>query len=224
MSDFRSDCLRPLILAGGRGRRMGGKDKGLVTFRGQPLVIQVCERLGYPPEAVLLSANRHQTDYRDLGFRVVEDRVVEGQGDFPGPLAGIQSGFHQADRDWLLVAPCDTPCLPPDLAPRLWQAANQARADIAVAHDGRRLHPPVALLQASLKSSLDAYLKEGLRRIDQWYARHSWVTVDFSDQAEAFVNLNTEEERWALENHLGDHDPVPPVNDNENKNGGGAPP
>ncbi|HSH56961.1 MAG TPA: molybdenum cofactor guanylyltransferase MobA [Halomonas sp.] len=185
--------LTGLILAGGQGRRMGGVDKGLVPFAGRPLVAHVCDRLVGQVAELLVNANRSLADYDDFADRVIED----AEDGYQGPLMGIYSGLRAARTPWLLVVPCDTPRLPADLVDRL--VAGIGEADIAVAGDGQRLHPVVALIRTSLADDLAAALAAGERKIDRWYARHDWVQVDFAEGADAFANLNTQEEKRRLE-------------------------
>lgn len=185
-----------LILAGGRGRRMAGRDKGLERFVGRALVNHVQARLDGRVVEVLISANRHLESYRRLAGRVVSD-VEKG---FQGPLMGIYSGLCAATTPWVLVVPCDTPFLPGDLIERM--AAGMGSHRIAVAHDGERLHPVVALLERSLAGDLHDALQAGERKVGRWYDRHAWTPVDFSDCPEAFINLNSEEDKRRQEARL----------------------
>ncbi|WP_104203567.1 molybdenum cofactor guanylyltransferase MobA [Billgrantia saliphila] len=185
-----------LILAGGQGRRMGGRDKGLESFAGQPLVSHVQARLVGRVAEIVISANRNLEVYRSFADRVVSDP----ESGFQGPLMGIYGGMRAATTPWLLVVPCDTPALPNDLLSRL--AAGVDEHDIAVAHDGERLHPVVALLRTTLADDLLTVLATGERKVGRWYARHAWVAVDFGDSREAFTNLNTEDDKRRLEARL----------------------
>ena len=193
--------LTGMVLAGGEGRRMGGRDKGLEPFAGLPLVGHVVKRLEGQVAELLINANRNADAYRFFADRVIADVVMDGaEGGFKGPLMGIYSGLQAAKTPWLLVVPCDSPALPDDLVARMVQGIGQH--DIAVAFDGERLHPVVALLRTSLADDLAATLAEGERKIDRWYARHAWCKVDMSDGPDAFANLNTEEEKLHLEKIL----------------------
>ncbi|MDR5906110.1 molybdenum cofactor guanylyltransferase MobA [Franzmannia qiaohouensis] len=196
--------LSGVILAGGQGRRMGGCDKGLSTFLGRPLVVHVRERLAPYVEEVVINANRHLEEYQALGCRVVSDR----EAGYQGPLMGIWSGLLAARQAWVVVVPCDTPALPMDLVPRLWQGIGEH--DIAVAHDGERAHPVVALMRRELADDLATALAAGERKIDRWYTRHAECYVDFSDCPDAFANLNNPEQRQALEQRLGNGMPTEP--------------
>ncbi|MGM0915679.1 MAG: molybdenum cofactor guanylyltransferase MobA [Pseudomonadota bacterium] len=188
--------LTGMILAGGQGRRMGGVDKGLVPFAGRPLVAHVRERLAGQVAELLVNANRSLDAYAEFADRVIED-AEEG---YQGPLMGIYSGLRAARTPWLLVVPCDTPALPDDLVVRL--VAGIGEADIAVAGDGQRLHPVVALMRTALADDLASALAGGERKIDRWYARHAWVQVDFAEGPGAFANLNTQDEKHRLEQAL----------------------
>ncbi|WP_404464250.1 molybdenum cofactor guanylyltransferase [Vreelandella aquamarina] len=189
--------LTGMILAGGEGRRMGGRDKGLEPFAGLPLVAHTVKRFDGQVQELMINANRNSDAYALFADRVIED----AEGGFKGPLMGIYSGLRAAQTPWLLVAPCDSPALPLDLVARMVAGITQAGVehDIAVAFDGERLHPVVALLRTSLADDLATTLAEGERKIDRWYARHAWCRVNMSDCPAAFANLNTEEEKARLE-------------------------
>ncbi len=191
----RQPQMTAVILAGGMGRRMGGKDKGLVELQGRPLVAHVIEAVAPQVSHLLINANRNQPVYARFGPPVLSDEL-EG---FQGPLAGILTAMKKAPTPLLLVVPCDAPRPPADLGARLQRAMADADAEIAVAHDGDRLQPVHALIATALADDLESYLGSGKRKIDHWYARHRMVVVDFSDQPEAFVNINTPDERNALE-------------------------
>lgn len=212
VDEIRLDDITVLILAGGQGRRMGGVDKGWTNFAERPLIAHVLSRVQGQAGSILINANRSLDAYRELGARVVEDR----EGGFQGPLMGIWSGLSVASTPWVVVVPCDTPALPMDLVARLRDGLRSSIArgdgDIAVAHDGERAHPVVALIRRALVDDLGDALAGGERKIDRWYARHAWCHVDFSDQPEAFANLNSPEDKATLAAHFeanGRHDPRP---------------
>lgn len=195
-SPASSPCLRQqvtgLILAGGRGQRLGGQDKGLVSLNGQPLVSHAISVLRGQVSEVVISANRNLADYASLHSTVVSD----AQPGFPGPLAGLLAGLEAATTPWLIVIPCDAPLLPRSLLPRL--AAAIGEADVAVVHDGEHLHPVTALMRTGLAADLADYLASGGHKVRDWYQRQHCVTVDFSDCPEAFANLNTESDRYRI--------------------------
>lgn len=179
-----------LVLAGGRGLRMGGVDKGLQPWAGGTLAANALARLAPQVGPLAVSANRHADAYAALGVPVWAD-PLEG---FPGPLGGFLAGLRRAGTPWLATVPCDTPHFPPDLVARLAAAAALAGAPIAMPstlHDGRWMRQPVfCLLHTRLAASLDAFLAAGGRKIGVWADEHGAVTVPFAD-APAFANANT---------------------------------
>ena len=189
------DNITGVILAGGRARRMGGQDKGLIPFGGRPLVAWIIEALGPQVGRILINANRNTEAYAALGYPVVADCIAG----FQGPLAGIATAMAVAETPWILTLPCDGPYPPPDLAQRLAAALTQADTEIAVARDAERLQPVHALLPVALAPSLHRYLAAGERRIDTWYAQHRLALADFSDCPLGFVNLNNPEDARGLE-------------------------
>ncbi len=197
-----------LILAGGRGSRMGGVDKGLQNFNGIPLALHTLMRLGPQVESVMVNANRNLSAYESFGAAVWPD----ASADFAGPLSGFLVGLERAETPYVLTVPCDTPRLPLDLAQRLAEALVRADADIAMAAapemqaDGStdiRTQPVFCLLKIELSESLVKFTHAGGRKIDAWTAQHTTVVVPFdgpTDDPLAFANVNTLSELQALEN------------------------
>lgn len=183
-----------VVLAGGKARRMGGTDKGLVALNGRPMVTYVLEALAPQTKTIIINANRNLEQYAEYGFAVVPDRIP----DYGGPLVGIASAMEAADTPWIVTAPCDSPLLSAELVARLYRAQQASAADLAVAHDGERMQPVFALLHTALLSSLLAFLARDEHKIDRWYAEHRIAITDFSDLEEMFVNVNTPDERDAL--------------------------
>lgn len=179
-----------LILAGGKGSRMGGVDKGLQAFRGKRLVDHVYERLVPQVGGVIINANQNQDAYRTFGVRVVSDAI----GGFAGPLAGFHAGLSVSKRPFLASAPCDSPFLPEDLVARLYARIDETGAELAVAKTGDQPHPVFSLMRRGVLDHLSDYLKGGGRKIDAWYATLNVVEVPFDDEAEAFSNINTLDE------------------------------
>jgi len=185
---MKRDQLTGVVLAGGKARRLGGVDKGLQPYRGRPLIQHALEILAPLCAEILVNANRNLAAYRRFGHPVIPDPTP----DFQGPLAGILAALQRAHTPALLVVPCDSPHLRRDLLERL--AASLADHDIAIAHDGRRLHPVVMALRTELAGDLSAWLAAGGRKIDRWAQRHRWTAVDGSDAPDQFRNLNTPED------------------------------
>ena len=177
-----------IVLAGGLGRRMGGVDKGLQPLRGKPMVQWVIERFAPQVAEIIINANQNPDEYRKLGHRVVADDI---RG-FAGPLAGLHAGMKAAAHPLVATVPCDSPFLPSDLVERL--NTSLKGHDLAVAKTGEQPHPVFALVKRHCMESLDAFLAQGGRKIDAWYAALKVVEVPFDDEADAFRNINTREE------------------------------
>lgn len=195
--------LTGLLLAGGQGTRMGGRDKGLQPLHGEPLALHVARRLAPQVDTLLISANRNLEAYEALGAPFGARIVSDALPDFPGPLAGILAGLRAAQTDLVLAVPCDAPNLPPDLAAALLQPLDAAGAQIATvttrsASGEVSLHPVFALLRRSLADDLDRYLAAGERKVRAWYARHRHIEVPFADE-HAFYNANSLQELAGLE-------------------------
>ena len=184
-----------VILAGGRATRMGGVDKGLVPVNGRPMIAWVIDTLRPQVAEVLINANRNRDRYGEFATGVIDD----GDSEFRGPLAGMLSGMRAARTPWLAIVPCDSPLITSHLVERLYDAVAASGTRIAAAHDGERLQPVCALLACDLVDDLAGYLDDGERKIDRWYARHGYATVDFSDVAASFANINAPDDRQALE-------------------------
>ena len=210
---LRSDMISAIVLAGGRGSRMGGVDKGLQSFRGQPLALHSLQRLRSTGSVgpIMLNANRNLEQYEAFGAPVWPD----GLADYAGPLAGFLVGLAHCQTPYLLTLPCDTPLFPLDLVPRLCAALQAQDAQIAMAaaperdEGGQirlRKQPVFCLLRVDLLPSLMDFTQAGGRKIDAWAAQQRLALVPFDqpgDDPLAFFNANTLEELQALEGKAG---------------------
>lgn len=196
-----------LVLAGGRGSRMGGLDKGLQPFCGVPLALHALQRLQPQVGTTLLNANRNLVVYAGFGAPVWPDSLA----DYAGPLAGFLTGLAHCNTPWMLTAPCDTPLFPTDLAARLAAAATARGADIAMAaapqtdNSGQvrvRPQPVFCLMRTSLRESLAQFTDRGGRAVRAWASQHACAVVPFDapgDDPRAFCNANTLAELDALQ-------------------------
>ena len=192
-ADIDAREITGVILAGGRGSRMGGADKGLQPYRGVPLAMHALLRLAPQVGEVMINANRNLAAYESMGVAVWPDALA----DYPGPLAGFLAGLEHCTTPYLVTVPCDSPHFPEDLVARLARALVEADAEIAMAatlEDGHpQRHPVFCLMKTTLLESLVAFVHGGERKIDRWTARHRTVEVMF-DEASAFFNANTLQE------------------------------
>lgn len=198
-----SNSITGVVLAGGRGSRMGGVDKGLQNFNGLPLALQALLRLQLQVGHCLVNANRNLAAYESFGAPVWPD----GMADYAGPLAGFLTALEHCETPWLITVPCDSPLFPTDLVARLAAAAEREQAEIAMVaareEDGQlRAQPVFCLLQVGLLESLLRFTQQGGRKIDAWTAQHRQVLVPFDqpgDDPRAFFNANTLAELHRLE-------------------------
>jgi molybdenum cofactor guanylyltransferase len=177
-----------LILAGGRARRMGGQDKGLILLDGKHMVEHCIARLLPQVGQIFISANKNIAQYGNYGFSVLEDTF----GHFEGPLAGLLRAFEYSKDIPVLVVPCDAPFLSPALAIRLLQSYKETKASAVIPHDGNRLQPLFGLYAPDVVSSLTKYLASGQRKVETWITTLPYAVVDFSNEKESFMNINTE--------------------------------
>jgi molybdopterin-guanine dinucleotide biosynthesis protein A len=202
-----SQDIAGLVLAGGRGSRMGGVDKGLQTFRGVPLALHTLLRLEMQVGAVMVNANRILATYESFGVPVWPD----ADSDYAGPLSGFLTGLKRCETPWLVTVPCDTPLFPQDLVRRLADAAEREQAQIAIAaapetsDDGGtrlRAQPVFCLLRVELLESLVRFTQSGGRKIHAWTDQQRCALAAFDalgDEPSAFTNANTLAELQELE-------------------------
>ncbi|MEO7335663.1 MAG: molybdenum cofactor guanylyltransferase MobA, partial [Caldimonas sp.] len=175
------DEITGLILAGGRGSRMGGVDKGLQNHHGTPLALHALLRLAPQVGPMMINANRNLGAYESMGAPVWPDSLP----DYAGPLAGFLAGLERCETPYLVTVPCDSPLFPDDLVERLGRALIEADAEIAYAEtrEGDRVqtHPVFCLMKATLMESLVRFTQGGQRKIDRWTAQHRCAAVLFDD-------------------------------------------
>jgi molybdopterin-guanine dinucleotide biosynthesis protein A len=187
-----------VILAGGKARRMDGEDKGLIILKDRAMIDYIITALRPQVGNIIINANRNQKRYSAYGLPVVADML----GDYFGPLVGMATGMHATDQPYIVTVPCDSPFIPETLVETLYRTLDDKQAEISVAHDGARMQPVFALLRCELLPSLLAYLGGGGRKIDTWYSQHHIALADFSGRPDTFMNLNTPEDKLALENRI----------------------
>lgn len=171
-----------IILAGGEGRRMGGRDKGWLDLNGNPLIHQVILRIKDQVDEIIISANRNIDAYQSLAYPVVQDPTP-----YQGPLGGIATGLEAMKAEYALVVPTDAPLIPQGLVSTL---AKYLPAKLVLCHDGQRLQPLFGLYHCTLKDSIKTFLAKGDRKLGLWCEQHSPKIVTIGD-TRGFTNLNT---------------------------------
>ena len=178
------------ILAGGRASRMGGLDKGLQVFRGQPMAQWVADALSPHVDTLWINTHTNQQEYKNISAYLCAD-LVSGQ---PGPLAGLQSLLHHTRAEYLLTSPCDTPLLGPIYAERMLATLQSLQSTdnppvLAVKACGR-FHCLHLCVPKSCLTSLTNYLSNGQQKVFTWLESLDIVWVDFTDVASNFDNIN----------------------------------
>jgi molybdenum cofactor guanylyltransferase len=203
------NLITGIVLAGGRGSRMGGIDKGLQLYKGTPLAKHAIFLLQPQVGSLLINANRNLDIYESWKSDAVSEVVVDKIADFAGPLAGFLVGLQQCQTPFLMTVPCDTPRFPINLVARLFKALVQNDADIAMVSspdsEGFLRHQPVfCLMKRELVESLKVFTDAGGRKIGAWAAQQKLVRVNFNeayDDPKAFYNANTLEDLEQLSHY-----------------------
>jgi molybdopterin-guanine dinucleotide biosynthesis protein A len=205
MGSIAVSDITGLVLAGGRAQRMGGIDKGLIPFKGLPLIEFALERLKPQVNTILINANRNHSIYSSYGYPVLADE----DDSFSGPLAGFVAGLKACKTPYLMTVPCDSPLFPLDLAKQLaiTLEAEQSKIGYASSKDmaGKVWAQPVfCLMRRDLLDSLTSFLASGERKIDRWFAHENAASTLFADDV-VFANANTPEELAQLESFTHSH-------------------
>ena len=188
--------LSVLILAGGKGTRMRGADKGLIKVHGKYIIEHLISMARKYSPYVFVNANRNISFYKKLECNVIKDVLK----DYQGPLAGIYSGLLQVQTDYLITLPCDGPLISDEYFTKMLELPMTSKIKCAYCND--RLQPVYALIPKKLTGTLKEFLDDGERKIDKWYNQCGMEIVDFSDKQEIFINVNSEEELLQYENEI----------------------
>ncbi|WP_459205711.1 molybdenum cofactor guanylyltransferase MobA [Pseudomonas sp. MLB6B] len=181
-------CCSVLILAGGRGQRMGGRDKGLVPWHGQPLIAHVHDVVRPWTDDLILSCNRNAALYATYADQVVSDE----QADFPGPLAGVLAGLAVARRPWMAVLACDAPRIDRALLDALLARAL-AGGSAAMVRQGGFWQPMFSVLPRTSLGMLREAWDEGERSLHRALARGALLAVECAEGDPRLENFNSPE-------------------------------
>ncbi|NOQ87768.1 MAG: molybdenum cofactor guanylyltransferase [Gammaproteobacteria bacterium] len=182
-TDKKISCI---ILAGGKGKRVGGVDKGLLEYKNKPLIAHIINTIAPQVDDIIISANRNIERYKNYAKKVISDESAE----YLGPLAGIDAALPHCGHDWVLVVACDTPFLPADIIDKF--LLKQTDSNLYIAESGNKLQL-VLLLHKTLHDSIKHSLHEGQLRLMQWVKSQQPETVNFQDST-AFKNFNYNED------------------------------
>lgn len=176
--------LSCIILAGGEGKRTGGRDKGLVLYDNKALIEHVIERVKPQVDDMVISANRNIARYKEYGHKVISDPNKK----YLGPLAGIAAALPLCKHQRVLVVACDMPRLPLDLVVRL--SSNLPARSIAIASVDDH-HQLALLINKNVLTSIQQQLDNNQLKLISWAKTLPCNRVSFDDNADAFINLNS---------------------------------
>ena len=177
---------------------MGMRNKGLLKIHRRAMVEHIIARLKRQLGTIFINANHDIERYQRYGREVISD-TLDG---FQGPLAGMLVASERCRTRWLCAVPCDSPLVAKDLVIRLHQCMTDEAADLALASDGKRLHPVFCLMRADLHDHIRRVLDSGERKIESLFVGIKTATADFSDQPECFLNVNRPEDLSAMKDLL----------------------
>jgi len=124
-----------IILAGGKGKRMGYREKALLAINGKPLISYVIESLEKVVDNIIISV-------RDKAQGKLLDSVLPGytyafdEYENTGPLAGILSGLKVCTDDFCFIAACDMPFINENVIKLLFKSGENHDAAIPHWEDG----------------------------------------------------------------------------------------
>lgn len=182
------DLLTVVILAGGKGSRLGGQDKGLLEWQGRPFIEHVLRNIEPVTQKIIINANQNIEVYRQYGYPVVSDEMP----DFAGPLAGMMAALGSAETSYILTLPCDAPLTSAAIIERFCDAHEEKQQMLYVAGTADGLQPVYAMIHKSLADNLQRYLAAGNRKVRHWMKTNDAIVVEFAQQTSAFININTE--------------------------------
>ena len=192
-TNFTSN-ITGIILAGGKSSRMG-EDKALKKFNNLALIEYTIKKIQPQVNSIIINTNQNQKEYQQFGFPLIADL----NPDRLGPLSGIYSSLKKITTDWAFFSACDTPYLPNDTVACLFHEAQQQHKLIAVVETNKKLQPLVLLVHKNLSDSLEKFLSSGERKTQQWILQQQPAIIDYSNEIDAFVNINTTQDFLAFE-------------------------
>ena len=177
-----------LILAGGRGQRMGGRDKGLIHWQGEPLVAHVHRVLRPLTDDLVISCNRNQQAYRAYADQLVGD----AEADYPGPLAGVIAGLKVARHEWVVLLACDAPLVDRGLIEDLLRLAVTSDSAAMVRQAGY-WQPMFSVLPRRVLPVLEQAWAGGERSLQKALLREKVHGLDCADDDRRLSNFNSPE-------------------------------
>ncbi|OYQ23525.1 molybdenum cofactor guanylyltransferase MobA [Pseudomonas mandelii] len=178
-----------LLLAGGRGQRMGGQDKGLLEWHGEPLIAHLHRKTRELSDDLIISCNRNLEKYAPYADQLVHD----DEGDFPGPLAGIRAGLKAARHPYLLVLPCDVPRIDATLLQSMRETARQHPDKPLMLRHNEHWEPLLCIIPVALSADFETAWHDGERSPGRLMRKLGATALQCPDNDPRLANLNTPE-------------------------------
>jgi molybdopterin-guanine dinucleotide biosynthesis protein A len=192
-----------VILAGGQNRRMNGRCKALLPFKGKTILErQISEMERFCEEIILVTNQPEQfKSYVSAKLQVIVDRIPG-----KGPLSGMHAAFHHAMGEECWVVGCDLPFASEKVAQFLLELRRESGADAVVPVVHGRIHPLHAVYHRRSLAVLSDCLLRGEYRVQHFLRQIHTLEVkerEFLDRGfpSTFVfNVNTPEEYQRAKN------------------------
>jgi len=180
--------LSALILGGGKGTRMGGKNKAKLLYKGEPFITHIERALAFLPEGF------YAGPAGSSAFPSIPEPYPGA-----GPMSGILAGLYASGYDGVAVLPCDMPTVKESLVHYLIERADAPIA-IAKTSDGR-LHPVCGVYLKSCIPTMETLLKSGSRRMMLLFEQMNGQAIDLTGTPfdRMITNINTKEDLLKLE-------------------------
>jgi len=184
--------IEVFVLAGGKSRRMGS-DKGLVNFKGEPMILhilRVLEKLNMPTS--IISGNK---GYMKFGKPVYKDLIPD-----KGPLGGLYTALEFSSSPMLILLACDMPSINSESLNKLIELATSGK--IVVSTDGKNISPLFACYPKSLKTAVENAISSDELKMLDFVLKQSYSLLDLAVEGNTQVlqNLNTKKELIEAEN------------------------
>lgn len=155
-----ADSVVGVILAGGRGERLGHLEKSDLVFAGQPLLPVLHARVAKQAMCWALASDGFAPAACPASLAILDDPFEDKRG----PLAGVLAAYHWAKQlgistDFLLSVPVDTPFFPQDFCARALELAP-IQTTIVMGQYGPDKYPTAALWPMATLERLDDWLKQ----------------------------------------------------------------
>lgn len=185
-----------VILAGGQSSRMHHQDKALLRLGEKRVVDYVVDTLAPQVDQLVINANRHVNEYKDLGIPVLTDSY----GPEAGPIAGIYAAMVWAKAQFpmietLMCCPADVPWFPHNTSTLLFEAMQSKGIAVAwLCTDGQR-QPLFSLWPIALLTDVGQALDQGVYSPMALIRSLPNTMVTLAHCPEGyFANLNTPED------------------------------